>query len=129
MAAWSSALAAEVSDWPRVEARSFFGFTALYYGERMFAALPRTRAWGTGNSLAFKIEDATPETAARLENDSRIGYALLGKNRWFTFELSSGADLRNAIEWLGRAYDAAARAFPKDAGKRSGSKENPTDII
>src|SRR5437868_8945399 len=56
MKAWSAALAAEVGDWPEVSVRSFFGFTALYLGDRIFAALPRTRGIESANSLAFKLE-------------------------------------------------------------------------
>jgi len=40
MKAWSAALAAEVGGWPQLSARSFFGFTALYRKDKMFAALP-----------------------------------------------------------------------------------------
>jgi hypothetical protein len=29
------------------------------------------------------------------------------KSRWFTFELSSDRDLRDALDWLGRAYETA----------------------
>jgi len=27
--------------------------------------------------------------------------------RWFAFELSSDRDLKDALDWLGRAYEAA----------------------
>ena len=43
MKAWSAALAGEVGEWPHVSTRSFFGFTALYRKDKMFAALPRCR--------------------------------------------------------------------------------------
>ena len=109
MKAWSSALAAEVSAWPNVAARSFFGFTALYRGEYMFAALPRTRGWDTANSLAFKLERSAASLQKRLSADLRIGYTLMQKTRWFTFELSSDADLHDALDWLGRAYEAAGK--------------------
>jgi hypothetical protein len=110
MKAWSSALAAEVSGWPNVTAKSFFGFTALYRGEHIFAALPRTRGWDTASSLAFKLERTTVSLQKRLSADARIGYTLMQKTRWFTFELSSDADLHDALDWLGRAYDAAGKA-------------------
>jgi hypothetical protein len=42
-----------------VSTRAFFGFTALYRKERIFALLPRTRAMETANSLAFKLETKT----------------------------------------------------------------------
>lgn len=109
MKAWSSALGAEVGDWPQVTLRSFFGFMALYRKDKIFAALPRTRAWGTANSLAFKLPTANPALQSRLENDARVGYTLMGKTRWFTFEISSDTDLHGALDWLGRAYDAAGK--------------------
>jgi hypothetical protein len=109
MKAWSAALADEVSSWPEVEARSFFGFTALYCKNQMFAALPRTRAMGTANSLVFKIENPATRLRKRLEGDPRIGWMSMQKARWFTLELSSDADLHDALDWLGRAYDAVRR--------------------
>jgi hypothetical protein len=111
MKAWSAALAAEVDDWPQLSARSFFGFTALYRKDKMFAALPRTRAMGTSNSLAFKLDSPAPAAAARLKKDPRIGSMDMQKQkmRWFTFELSSDSDLHDALDWLGRAYEAAGK--------------------
>jgi hypothetical protein len=96
MKAWSLALDAELADWPHVSTRSFFGFTAVYRKDKIFAALPRTRAWGTANSLAFKLPTANAGIQSRLEKDPRVGYTLMGKTRWFTFELSSDSDLHGA---------------------------------
>jgi hypothetical protein len=109
MKAWSSALEAEVAEWPHASTRSFFGFTAVYRKEKIFAALPRTRAWGTANSLAFKLPTASTAVQSRIEKDSRVGYTLMGKTRWFTFELSSDADLHAALDWLGEAYTSAGK--------------------
>jgi hypothetical protein len=109
MKAWSAALAGEVGDWPQLSARSFFGFTALYRKDKMFAALPRTRAMGTANSLAFKLESPASAAAVRLKKDPRIGSMDMQKMRWFTFELSSDSDLHDALDWLGRAYEAAGK--------------------
>jgi len=120
MKAWSAALAAEIGDWPQVTTRSFFGFTALYRRDTFFAALPRTRAMGTANSLVFKVVDASPAVRARIEKDRRIGAMQMQKARWFTFELFSNNDMHDAIDWLGRAYDAAgkSKAGKGEAGKR-----------
>ena len=109
MKAWSAALAAEIGDWPGVDARSFFGFTALYRGAYMFGVLPRTRSWGTGNGLAFKVENPSSAFRARLEKDGRIGSMQVKSVRWFSFEMSSDTDLHDALDWLGRAYDAAGK--------------------
>jgi hypothetical protein len=37
-----------------------------------------------------------------------MSFTQLQRARWFTFELNSGTDLRETLEWMGRAYDAAA---------------------
>jgi hypothetical protein len=109
MRAWSSALANEVADWPQVEARSFFGFTALYRKDKIFAALPRTRGMNTANSLAFKLETASTHVLAKAEQDPRMGFTLMQRKRWFTFEIHSDADLHDALDWLGHAYQATGR--------------------
>jgi hypothetical protein len=109
MKAWSAALAAEFDGWPEVTARSFFGFTALYRQDRMFALLPRSRGMETANSLAFKLVSSSPRLMARLRKDHRVGSTQMQKARWFTFELTSDADLHDALDWLGIAYDAAGK--------------------
>jgi hypothetical protein len=106
MKAWSAALASEISGWPQVASRAFFGLTALYRKDKIFAVLPRTRGMGTANSFGFKFERAP---ANLLEKDFRIGSTRMQKARWFTFELSSDADLHEGLEWLSRAYQAAGK--------------------
>lgn len=108
--AWSAALAAEVAGWPQVTMRAFFGLNALYRGKRIFAVLPRTRAMGTPNSIAFKLESPTARTRGRLEEDVRMGSTQMQAARWFTFEIAAAADLRDALEWLARAYEAAGKS-------------------
>jgi hypothetical protein len=112
MKAWSAALVDEVAGWPQVSTRPFFGFTALYRGDKMFAALPRTRGWESAKSLAFKLENRASSVSARLSQDSRIRIwsGSRQKARWFAFELSGDPDLHDALDWLVRAYDAAAKS-------------------
>ncbi len=69
--------------------------------------LPRTRSFGNGNLLAFRIDDAKDRIKARLEKDPRIGSIDQNNTRWFTFELACDADLHLALDWLGTAYEAA----------------------
>ena len=107
MKAWSAALEAELIEWPRVSGRSMFGFNALYRGKRIFAVLPRTRGVGNSNSLAFKLEGAGPRVLARLSKDPRVNSTMMRASRWFAFELCSQRDLKDALDWLGRAYEAA----------------------
>jgi hypothetical protein len=111
MKAWSTALADEVGRWPQVDTRLFFGFTALYRGDKMFAALPRTRGIEAANSLAFKLETPASSVSTRLQRDARIRNwsKPMQEARWFTFEISSHSDLHDALDWLGRAYAAAGK--------------------
>lgn len=107
MKAWSAALSAELHDWPQIAQKSFFGFTALYRGKTMFGLLPRTRSIFTENAVAFRIKGANHSTQALLEKDSRMGAFDKGKTRWFAFEISSDADLHDALDYLSRAFEAA----------------------
>ncbi|MGA2359317.1 MAG: hypothetical protein ABSF66_09965 [Terriglobales bacterium] len=110
MKAWSAALKAEIGDWPGVTLRSFFGFTALYRRDRIFALLPQTRGMETPNSLAFKLQSPAPRLLARLRRDARMGSTQMQKARWFTFQLATDGDLHDALGWMARAYDAAGKA-------------------
>ena len=115
MKVWSSALAAEAADWPKVETRSFFGFTALYRGDRIFAALPRTRAMWTPNSIGFKIESPSTRIARRLQADHRVASTRMQKAKWFLFEISEDPDLHDALDWLAEAYEGAGKKARKEA--------------
>lgn len=110
MKAWSAASAGELKDWPQIALRSFFGFMALYRGRKMFGLLPRTRSVFQNNAVAFRIEGATRRTRALVEKDRRIAAFNKDRARWFTFELSSDRDLRDALEYFARAFDAARSA-------------------
>ena len=107
MKAWSTALAAELADWPQVTQKSFFGFTGLYRGKKMFGLLPRTCSIFKSNAVAFCMDPANRSTRALLEKDRRISAFDKDKTRWFTFELSGDSDLHDALEYLGRAFDSA----------------------
>jgi hypothetical protein len=105
MKAWSSALAAELIDWPQLTQKSFFGFTALYRGKTMFGALPRTRSFQS-NCVAFRFDHANRAILARIGKDPRIAAFDKDKKRWFLFELSSDADLHEALDYLTAAFKA-----------------------
>ena len=107
MKAWSSALAAEFQDWPQVTQKSFFGFTALYRGKRMFGLLPRTKSVFTPNAVAFRFNSLSRAVKSLLEKDSRVSAFDKHKTSWFIFELSSDSDLHDALDYLGHAFDAA----------------------
>jgi hypothetical protein len=63
----------------------------------------------TPNSLVCKFESPNPRLRARLKRDPRIGTMTMQKARWFTFELSTDADLPDALDCLGQAYEAVGR--------------------
>jgi hypothetical protein len=107
MKAWSAAVAGEMETWPEVGSRPMFGLSAYYRRDRIFCVLPRTRGLETPNSLGFKLEAIRPATLAQAKRDPRIRKADFAKGTWFGFELSSDADLRDALKWLLRAHQAA----------------------
>ena len=113
MKAWSTALAAELSQWPQVTQKSFFGFTALYRGKTMFGLLPRTRSIFKGNAVAFRINAENRSLQCLIEKDPRISAFDKDKTRWFTFELSRDTDLHDALDYLGRAFAAARNSKKK----------------
>ena len=100
---------AETVSWLQVKQRVFFGFTALYCNDTMFALVPRTRGMETANSLAFRIDSPSAKVRVLLKKDPRIGWAEIEKARWFSFEVSCDADLHAALDWLGQAYAAASK--------------------
>jgi hypothetical protein len=106
MKAWAAALAAEMASWPQVRSCAFFGYTALYRGDKIFALLPRTRTLEVLPSVAFKLESPTSRLRSRIREDSRISSTQPEKGRWFTFELTSDDDLHDALSWLNHAHGA-----------------------
>jgi hypothetical protein len=110
---WSALLKAEVDTWPDITYRRMFGATAVYRGGVIFAGLPGTRSLFTGRSVIFKLPRRTATLDKRLQGDSRVHAGTRPGKGWFGFELSSPRDLVPALEWIGRAYEAAA----SDRGK------------
>jgi hypothetical protein len=111
-------LAGEVAGWPGVNGRPMFGLTALYRNDVIFAVLPKTRGMESGNSLAFKIPQASERMRKRLEADGRIEQTMMQKARWFVFEMGSDADVRGALGWLNLAYEAARKGRSKGGSTR-----------
>ncbi len=107
MVVWSGLLAEEVAGWPGVTTKPMFGLTALYRGQAIFAALPKTRGMGSANAVAFKVLGAPAKVMTKMKRDARIQETTMGSAKWFVFEMESDGDLRGALEWLGVAYEAA----------------------
>ena len=93
-------LGQELASWPEVSMRPMFGMEAYYRGNKIFAALPRTRAMGTRDSIAFKLPRGLPA-------DGRLQSLELLGSVWKTFELSSASDLNDALRLLEMAYRQA----------------------
>ena len=101
MKRWSAMLKTEVSGWPRLSTRPMFGMMGLYRGKKIFGGLPVTRGFDTPNSVIFRFDPVPQDLLERALKDTRIAP---GK-RWFSFEVGSTSDLRDALWWLNQAYE------------------------
>ena len=87
----------ELSAWPEVIAKPLFGMIGFYHGKNIFAAIPRTRAPGSGRSLLIKLPGL---------NEKRLKRASGPGSGWVTYELESANDITEALTWLERAYES-----------------------
>lgn len=104
MKAWSGSLAQELSSWRGVTSRPMFSMMAFYRKGKIFALLPRTKAFETSNSIAFKLYRQTPKTSKLLLSDPRIRVHRDKHASWIGFELGNTNDLRDALKWFDLAY-------------------------
>jgi hypothetical protein len=103
MKQWSAMLKTEVSGWPQITTRPMFGMTGLYRRKKIFAGLPVTRGFDTPNSVIFRFDPIPADLEQHALKDRRISP---GK-RWFSFNVGSAEDLRDALWWLNQAYECA----------------------
>lgn len=101
MKQWSAMLKTEVSGWPQISTKPMFGMMGLYRRKKIFGGLPVTRGFDTPNSVIFRFDPIPSELEERASKDKRISP---GK-RWFSFDVSSTEDLRDALWWLNQAYE------------------------
>jgi hypothetical protein len=105
MKRWSALLEAELATWPAVTWQPMFGMTVAYRKGAVFAALPRTRAFATPRSVAFKLYKETPKIRKMLELDSRISSKTVKpEGSWIPLELTADNDLADALKWFELAY-------------------------
>ncbi len=110
-------IATEILTWPNTSTKPMFGMTALYRGTVMFGAVPKTKTMWTRNSIMFKLENP-PDTCTHNLEDARIIHGGL-THKWYGFEMTEPEDLRDALNWLGIAYDhATKRGSATKRGKR-----------
>lgn len=106
----SAMLEGEVSGWPGVSKKNMFGYQGLYRNGKIFAALPRSRAMKSPRSLMLKFANASPIILNSLEKDPRVDTVSgMSGARWFFFELDEASAMKDALGWLGRAYEAAKK--------------------
>ncbi len=101
MKLWAVMLKAEVSGWPQITTRPMFGMMGLYRRKKIFGGLPVTRGFDTPNSVIFRFDPIPQNLEQRVLKEPRI---TPGK-RWFSFEVRSAGDLRDALWWLNQAYE------------------------
>lgn len=117
MEQFAALIATEILTWPNTSTKPMFGMTALYRGTVMFGAVPKTKTMWTRHSIMFKLANP-PDTCTHNLEDARIIHG--GKTHaWFGFEMTEPEDLRDALNWLGIAYDhATKRGSATKRGKR-----------
>lgn len=99
---WAALLAGELATWPGVRSKPMFGLVSFYRKDKIFAAVPRTRALVSPHSIIFKFQAENAET--RKARRELHGYPARG---WVSFELHSAKDLQAALRWLDLAYRMA----------------------
>jgi hypothetical protein len=108
MKRWSAMLGDEIRAWPQVKSRPMFGFLCFYRRNKIFGALPVTRGVNSPNSFMFKIKPMPPDLLSRASEDHRIDTEnRIPSAKWYSFEVSSAEDLRDALWWLDQAYQRA----------------------
>jgi hypothetical protein len=106
----SDMLEKEVSGWPGVSKRPMFGYQGLYRDGVIFAALPRSRAMKSPRSLMFKFASMSPALLDSAKKDFRVDTNSRAPGPgWFMFEMDEASATKDALGWLGRAYDAAKK--------------------
>jgi hypothetical protein len=106
MQRWAAMLAEEVEQWPGVTTKPMFGMTGFYRGKTIFAAVPKSRAIGSPNSVICKLPEGS-KWRATAAKDSRIRQESMDTHKWFPFEIGSEADLRDVLLWFERAFQSA----------------------
>ena len=106
MQRWSAMLTEELEQWPEVTTKPMFGLASFYRGKIIFAAVPKTRALGSANSVIFKLLKDSKWREAALK-DSRIQPGNMETHKWFPFEIGDEQDLRDALLWFERAFQSA----------------------
>jgi hypothetical protein len=96
--------------WPDVNRKAMFGFLSFYRAGKIFAALPRTRGFNSSSSLILRFNPMPAALLAKARADARMDTnTRVPAKGWFSFEVASECDLRDALAWLDHAYQAAKK--------------------
>lgn len=106
-------LGGELQSLPGVSTRPMFGFLGYSRDGIIFAALPRTRALGSANSIIFKLNAAPERILQRARTDPRITISSKGRKGWQSLEISSDLDIAAAQRWLLEAWRYAVKVKSK----------------
>ena len=99
----------ELQTFPDVTTKPMFGLVGYYRDRMIFAALPRTKALGSANSIIFKLNAAPERVLDRARKDPRIVISEKGMKGWQAFEMSVETDIANAQRWLFEAWRYAVK--------------------
>ena len=121
MEQFATLLATEILTWPNASTKPMFGMTALYRGNVMFGALPKTKTLWTKDSVMFKLANP-PKICVHNLKDARIISSGKDGHKWHSFEMTEPEDLRDALNWFAIAYDHAKESSPgrKQAKRKQG---------
>ena len=110
MRRWSAFLETELMTWPDVNRKAMFGFLSFYRAGKIFAALLWRRGFNSSSSLILRFTRMPAALLAKARADARMdtNTRVPGKG-WFSFEVASECDLRDALAWLDHAYQAAKK--------------------
>jgi hypothetical protein len=106
MQRWAVMLTEELENWPGVTTKPMFGLTGFYRGKIIFAAVPKSRALGTPNSVVFKLPEGSKWRGEAVK-DTRVQTENMQTHKWFQFEIGGETDLRDALVWFERAFESA----------------------
>jgi hypothetical protein len=106
MKQWASLLEGELVQWPGVKTKPMFGLISLFRGKSIFAAVPRTRALRSPQSIILKFNPVPAPLIEKIKTEPRISDRAPGPGAgWHAFELRSREDIEDALWWLNQAYE------------------------
>jgi hypothetical protein len=102
----ASLLEGELAGWPGVTTKPMFGMVAFFRRKSMFAAVPRTRTLRSPQSIIMKFNPVPAALAEKIKAEPRMAERAPGPGAgWHAFEVSSHEDMKDALWWLGQAYE------------------------